>query len=68
MYKTIEAYYKDGKITYKEKMPPVKKAKLLITIIDDEPKTQDLSVFSGILKDKKIDGIEYQEKLRNEWK
>jgi hypothetical protein len=65
MYKTIEAYYKNGKIVYKEAMPPVKKAKLLITIVDEEPhKIPKLSRFKGIFK-KKIDGMQYQKKIRS---
>lgn len=67
MYKTIEAYYKNGKIIYKEAMPPVKKAKLLITIVEEEPrKIPKLSRFKGIFK-KKIDGMQYQKKIRSEW-
>ena len=67
MYKTIEAYYKNGKIIYKEAMPSVKKAKLLITIVEEElPKLPKLSRFKGIFK-KKIDGMQYQKKIRSEW-
>ena len=67
MYKTIEAYYKNGKIVYKEAMPLVKKAKLLITIVEEEPhKIPKLSRFKGIFK-KKIDGMQYQKKIRSEW-
>lgn len=67
MYKTIEAYYEDGKITYKEAMPPVKRAKLLITIMEETPRKSDsLSRFKGIFKSK-VDGLEYQKKIRNEW-
>ncbi|MCF6156129.1 MAG: hypothetical protein E3K36_13000 [Candidatus Brocadia sp.] len=51
MYKTIEAYYENGKIIYKEAMPPLKKAKLLITIVEEEPrKIPKLSRFKGIFK------------------
>lgn len=64
MYKTIEAYYEDGKIIYKEAMPSVKRAKLFITIIEEEPrKIQELSRFKGIFK-KRVDGLEYQKKMR----
>lgn len=67
MYKTIEAYYKNGKIIYKEAMPPVKKAKLLITIVEEKtPAISRLSRFKGILK-KKVDGLVYQKKIRSEW-
>ena len=66
MYKTIEAYYENGKIIYKEAMPTIKKARLLITIIEEPRNTQTLSRFKGIFK-KKIDGLEYQKKMRNEW-
>jgi len=38
MYKTIEAYYKNGKIIYKEAMPHIKNAELLITIVEEEPR------------------------------
>jgi hypothetical protein len=48
-------------------MPPLKKAKLLITIVEEEPrKIQKLLRFKGIFK-KKTDGLEYQKKIRNEW-
>lgn len=67
MLKTIEAYYENGKIIYKESMPPVKKAKLLITILEDAAeKTAKLARFKGIFR-KKIDGLEYQKKIRSEW-
>lgn len=67
MLKTIEAYYENGKIIYKDSMPPVKKAKLLITILEEgSRKTKNLSRFKGIFK-KKIDGLKYQKKLRKEW-
>ena len=57
MYKTIEAYYENGKIIYKDAMPPLKKAKLLITIVEEEPrKIQKLLRFKGIFK-KKTDGL-----------
>ena len=42
MYKTIEAYYENGKIIYKDTMPPLKKAKLLITIVEEPPKIFDI--------------------------
>ena len=67
MYKTIEAYYENGKIICKDAMPPLKKAKLLITVVEEEPpKIQKLLRFKGIFK-KKVDGLEYQKKIRNEW-
>ena len=67
MYKTIEAYYENGKIIYKEAMPVLKKAKLLITIVEEDTgKIPDLSRFKGIFK-KKVNGLEYQKKMRGEW-
>lgn len=67
MYKTIEAYYENGKIIYKEAMPPLKKAKLFITIVEEElHKIPKLSRFKGILK-KRVDGLTYQKKIRSEW-
>ena len=67
MYKTIEAYYDNGKIIYKEALPPLRKARLLITIVEEKPhKAQTLSRYKGILK-KKVDGLEYQKKMRSEW-
>ncbi|MEW6087113.1 MAG: hypothetical protein AB1498_02265 [bacterium] len=66
MYKTIEAYYENGKIIYREDMPVIKKAKLIITIIEDLEKNHKLSRYRGILK-KKVDGLKYQKKIRNEW-
>ncbi len=54
MYKTIEAYYENGKIICKDAMPPLKKAKLLITIVEEEPrKIQKLLRFKGIFKKNK---------------
>jgi hypothetical protein len=67
MYKTIEAYYENGKIIYKEAMPALKKARLLITIIEEDTrKGPGLSRFKGIFK-KKVNGLEYQRKMRGEW-
>ena len=67
MYKTIEAYYENGKIIYKEAMPALKKAKLLITIVEEDTcKGPRLSRFKGIFK-KKVNGLEYQKKMRGEW-
>jgi len=67
MYKTIEAYYENGKIIYKEAMPALKKAKLLITIVEEDTcKGLGLSRFKGIFK-KKVNGLEYQKKMRGEW-
>lgn len=67
MYKTIKALYQNGKIICKEAMPQVKKAKLLITIVDEEPiKISRLLRYKGIFK-KKIDGMKYQKKMRSEW-
>jgi hypothetical protein len=67
MYKTIESYYENGKIIYKDAMPPLNKAKLLITIVDDKPHPRKkLSRFKGIFK-RKVDGLEYQKKMRSEW-
>lgn len=67
MYKTIEAYYENGRIFYKKAMPVIKRAKLFITIIEEEPREiQKLFRFKGILKEK-VNGLEYQRKLRNEW-
>jgi hypothetical protein len=67
MYKTIKALYQNGRIICKEAMPPVKNAKLLITIVDEEQKKNSrLWRYKGIFK-KKIDGMEYQKKMRAEW-
>jgi len=67
MYKAIEAYYENGKIFYKEAMPAMKRAKLFITIIEEEPhEIHKLFRFRGILKEK-INGLEYQRKFRSEW-
>ncbi|BBO19125.1 conserved hypothetical protein [Candidatus Brocadia pituitae] len=67
MYKTIEAYYENGKIIYKEAMPPLKKAILLITIVEEgSRKIPKLSRFKGILK-KRGNGLAYQKKIRSEW-
>lgn len=67
MLKTIEAYYNNGRIIYKEAMPNLKKARLLITIMEEEPHERHLlERFKGIFK-KKIDGMEYQRKIRSEW-
>jgi hypothetical protein len=67
MHKTIEAYYKNGKIIYNDAMPKIKAAKLLITIIEEKPATSSkLARFKGIFK-KKVDGLAYQKKIRSEW-
>ncbi len=67
MYKTIEAYYEKGKIFIKEDMPALKKARLLITIVEEDTcKMLRLSRFKGIFK-KKVNGLEYQKKIRGEW-
>ncbi|MBI4746136.1 MAG: hypothetical protein HY786_06280 [Deltaproteobacteria bacterium] len=67
MLKTIEAYYENGKITYKDSMPPIKKAKLLITILEEGAGIgARLDRFKGIFK-KRVDGLEYQKNLRGEW-
>jgi hypothetical protein len=67
MYKTIEAYYKNGKIIYKDAMPALKKAKLFITIVEEDiRKVSRLSRFRGIFK-KKVDGLAYQKRMRGEW-
>lgn len=56
MYKTIEAYYENGKIIYTDAMPPLKKAKLPITIVEEEsPKIQKLLRFKGIFKKRLTD-------------
>ena len=68
MHKTIEAYYENGKIIYKEAMPAIRKARLLITILEEEPEEiRSLLRFKGILKNK-INGLDYQRTIRNEWK
>lgn len=67
MYKTIEAYYENGKIIYKDAMPPLKTAKLLITIVEEDGKrVSGLSRFKGIFK-KKVNGLAYQRNIRGEW-
>jgi len=44
-----------------------KKAKLLITIVEEDTcKGPGLSRFKGIFK-KKVNGLEYQKKMRGEW-
>jgi hypothetical protein len=49
-------------------LPPLRKARLLITIVEGKPhKAQRLARYKGILK-KKVDGLEYQKKMRSEWK
>ncbi|MEI6125619.1 MAG: hypothetical protein WCQ99_03610 [Pseudomonadota bacterium] len=67
MLKTIEAYYKNGKIIYKDALPNIKTAKLFITIVEEKPSTPSkLGRFKGIFK-KKVDGMAYQKKMRSEW-
>ena len=67
MYKTIEAYYDNGRIIYKEALPPLRKAKPLITIAKEKPdKAQRLARYKGIFK-KKVDGLKYQKKISSEW-
>jgi len=73
MYETIEAIYEDGKIIPMEDKLNIKKAKVLLTIVENlaerEPKGVPLAhlmKYRGILK-KFPEGLKYQEELRNEW-
>ncbi len=67
MHKTIEAYYKNGKIIYTDAMPKIKSARLLITIIEEKKTgSSGLARFRGIFK-KKVDGLAYQNMIRSEW-
>ncbi|MGE5342930.1 MAG: hypothetical protein ACM3SY_15760 [Candidatus Omnitrophota bacterium] len=73
MYETIEAIYDNGKITPLHDKLHVKKAKVLLTILEemDGPeeegmRLEELINFKGALK-KFPEGMAYQESLRNEW-
>ena len=73
MYETIEAIYEDGKIIPMEGELNIKKAKVLLTIIENleerEPKGVPLAhlmKYRGILK-KFPEGLKYQKELRDEW-
>jgi hypothetical protein len=73
MYETIEAIYEDGKITPMKDELNIKKAKVLLTIVENlderEPKGVPLAhlmKYRGILK-KFPEGLKYQKELRDEW-
>ncbi|MGD2091061.1 MAG: DUF104 domain-containing protein [Candidatus Aminicenantes bacterium] len=73
MYETIEAIYEDGKIIPLADELHIKKAKVLLTIVENmeehEPKgvpLEDLMKYKGILK-KFPEGLKYQKELRDEW-
>ncbi len=71
MYKTIEAIYDEGKIITDEPVN-IKKAKVLITILEEKPeenkgmKASDLIKYKGILLNFKEDPVFYQRRLRDE--
>ena len=73
MFKTIEALYDNGRITVINDEIKVKKAKVLITIIEEEKplksgmKATALFKLSGILKSFKEDPVKYQRRIREEW-
>lgn len=73
MYETIEAIYDNGKIIPMEDELHIKKAKVLLTIVEDmkerKPKgvpLANLMKYRGILK-KFPEGLKYQKELRDEW-
>ncbi len=73
MYETIEAIYDDGKIIPVEDELNIKKAKVLLTIVESieerVPKGVPLAhlmKYRGILK-KFPEGLKYQKELRDEW-
>ncbi|UCH92535.1 MAG: DUF104 domain-containing protein [Candidatus Aminicenantes bacterium] len=73
MYETIEAIYEDGKIIPIVDELNIKKAKVLLTIVENleegEPKGVPLAhlmKYRGILK-KFPEGLKYQRNLRDEW-
>ena len=73
MYRTFEAIYDNGKITPISNRMDIKKARVLITVvedIDEEEKTgihlRDIIQYKGALKNFP-EGMKYQEQLRNEW-
>jgi len=70
MFKTIEALYENGKIIPLNDVIPFKKAKVLITILEEKNtegmKAGDLIKFKGILKNFPEDPVEYQRRIRDE--
>ncbi|HPZ10400.1 MAG TPA: hypothetical protein PL110_20085 [Candidatus Eremiobacteraeota bacterium] len=72
MYRTIEAIYDEGKIITDEPVN-IKKAKVLITILEDKSeedkgmKARELIKYRGILKNFEEDPVLYQRRLRDEW-
>ena len=73
MYETIEAIYEEGKIIPLKDELNIKKARVLLTIVENmeehEPKgvpLANLIKYRGILK-KFPEGLKYQKKLRDEW-
>jgi len=73
VYKTIEAIYDNGQIISVEEPINIKRGKVLITILEEEPdeirgvSAEELSKYQGILKSFKEDPVEYQRRLRDEW-
>lgn len=73
MYKTIEAIYDNGQIIQMAEPINIKRGKVLITILNEEPDEvkgvtgEELSKYQGILKSFKEDPVEYQRRIRDEW-
>jgi len=73
VYKTIEAIYDNGQIISVDEPINIKRSKVLITILEEEPEKvrgisgEELSKYQGIVKSFKEDPVAYQRRLRDEW-
>lgn len=73
MYKTIEAIYENGKIIPLVDEIPSKRARVLLTIVEDIEESEPegltfghLEKYQGIFE-RFPEGLEYQKELRDEW-
>ena len=72
MFQTYEAYYEDGKLTFLTQNQPIKKAKVLVTVIEEKEaewpvfKKEDFLRFKNTIE-LSIDPLEFQKNIRDEW-
>ncbi|MCK4764520.1 MAG: hypothetical protein KAW12_20135 [Candidatus Aminicenantes bacterium] len=73
MLRTFEAIYENGRITPLFNELDIKKARVLVTVVEDIEEGEKVGIrFRDIMKHKGVlknfpDGLKYQEQLRNEW-
>lgn len=70
MLQTYEAYYENGKLTFLNLKNPIKKAKVLVTILEEEDwpifRKEDFIRFRKTIK-LSIEPLEFQKNIRDEW-